>query len=212
MTIDRYLAELQGRLPRTARLRAIPEVRDHLRDAAARHRAGGASSSDAEVLATREFGDVEHIATRLGGELAIRETRVVAVLALFAVAFFVFPFYVVPENTLPPAPWSEKPSELLALQRATLALWLAAGMLAVAGVVLAWSRWPRMASLALAATAAGMLGASVVSAALFWRWVEYAPATPNVALANVLALPIVACCAGAAWWAFSSRGRLAVLD
>ena len=143
VTIDAYLAELSRLLPRTARLRALAEVREHLRDSAARHRAAGVSPGDAELRATGEFGEVELVAHRLGGELAIRETRIAALLALAAVAFFVFPFYVVPENTLPPATWVEKPYELLVLQRVALGLWLAAGVLAVASTALAWSRWPR---------------------------------------------------------------------
>lgn len=208
MTIDTYLSELRRLLPVTARMRALREVREHLRDSAARHRAAGVSPGDAELRATGEFGEVELVAHRLGGELAIRETRIAALLALAAVAFFVFPFYVVPENTLPPAPWVEKPYELLVLQRVALGLWLAAGVLAVASTALAWSRWPRTASISLLATAAAITGAFAVSIALFWRWVEHTPSTPNLALANVLALPILVTCIGAARWTFSSRSRL----
>ena len=208
MTIDTYLSELRRLLPVTARMRALPEVREHLRDSAARHRAAGVSPGDAELRATGEFGELDVVAHRLGRELAIRETRVAALLALGAVAFFVFPFYVVPENTLPPATWVEKPHELLVLQRVALGLWLAAGVLAGASAALAWSRWPRLASVSLLATAAAITGAFAVSIALFWRWVEHAPSTPNLALANVLALPILVICVGAAWWTFTSRGRL----
>ena len=164
------------------------------------------------MRATAEFGDVRQVAASLGRELAIRDTRVAALLALGAVALFVFPFYVVPENTLPPAPWLEKPSELLALQRAALVLWLAAGLLAAASVVLAWSRWPRAASLAATATAVTITSAAVASALLFWRWTVHTPGTPNLALANALALPIVVACVAAAWWTLSSRRRLALAD
>lgn len=212
MTIDAYLAELRRLLPRTARLRALREVREHLRDAAARHRAAGSSPGDAEVLATTEFGDAKLVSARLGGELAVRETRVAAALAFVAVGLFVFPFYVVPENTLPPAPWDEKPFELLALQRAALAAWAVAGVLAAVGVALAWSRWRRAASSGLVATAACMVGASVLSVALLWRWVEHTPSTPNLALANALALPVVVACGGAAWQALASRRRLDLAD
>lgn len=40
MTIDAYLAELEKRLPRIARRRILAEAQEHLRDSAARHRAG----------------------------------------------------------------------------------------------------------------------------------------------------------------------------
>lgn len=212
MTIDAYLAELQRLLPRTARLRALAEVREHLRDAAARHRAAGASQGRAEMNATAEFGDVAEVAARLGRELAIRDTRIAALLTLAGVAFFVFPFYVVPENTLPPAPWAEKPAELLALQRITLALWLAAGAFAAASVVLAWTRRPRAASVAVIATAAAITGAGSVGAMLLWRWTVHTPGTPNLALANALAFPIVVTCVAAASWALSSRRRLTLAD
>lgn len=212
MTIDAYLAELTRLLPRTARLRALAEVREHLRDSAVRHRAAGVSPGDAELRATSEFGEVDLVARRLGRELAIRETRVAALLAVGAVAFFVFPFYVVPENTLPPATWVDKPYELLVLQRVALGFWLAAGALAGASAALAWSRWPRAASVSLLVTAAAITGAFAVSIALFWRWVEHAPSTPNLALSNALALPILTVCIGAAWWTFSSRSRLETTD
>jgi hypothetical protein len=208
VTVDSYLAELRRLLPRTARLRVLPEVREHLRDAAARHRAEGASPGNAEMLATAEFGDVRGVAARLGRELAIRETRIAALLVLGVVALFIFPLYVIPENTLPPAPSAEKPSELLALERAALGLWLAAGMLATVSAVLAWSRWRRAVPVALIATAAAIAGASGVSGALFWRWSVHTPSTPNLALANALALPIVIACVTAAWWTVTSRRRL----
>lgn len=212
MTIDAYLAELRRLLPRTACLRALPEVREHLRDLAERHRAAGVAAGDAELRATGEFGDVREVAARLGGELAVRETRIAALVALGAVALFVFPFYVVPENSLPPATWSEKPFELLALQRVILTLWLAAGALAAVGAALAWSRRPSLASLALATTAVAITGASVMSAILLWRWVEHSPATPNLALATALALPVVAACVAAAWWTGAHRHRLVRAD
>lgn len=212
MTIDGYVSELTRLLPRTARVRAIPEVREHLRDAAARRRAAGASPGDAELLATTEFGDVTLVATRLGSELAVGETRIAAALALVATLLFVFPFYVVPENTLPPATWDEKPFELLALQRATLLVWIAAGVLAAATVGLAWSRWRRLASVGLAASAAAMVSAGALTVVLLWRWTEHTPATPNLALASALALPILATCVGAAWLALRSRRRLALAD
>lgn len=212
MTIDAYLAELERRLPLTARPRALSEVREHLRDAAARHRAEGVSPADAELRATGEFGVVTEVAARLGGELAVRETRIAALVALGAVALFVFPFYVVPENSLPPATWEEKPFELLALQRVILGLWLTAGALALIGAALAWSRRPSIASFVLATTAAAITGASVMTAVLLWRWAEHSPATPNLALSSALAVPIIAVCGVAAWWTLASRRRLVLAD
>lgn len=84
MTIDAYLAELERALPRTGRNRALREAREHLRDAALRHSAGGASDYEAESAATRDFGPVDDVALRLSAELAVRQTRIASALALTA--------------------------------------------------------------------------------------------------------------------------------
>jgi hypothetical protein len=212
VTIDAYLVALRRLLPRYARLRALPEIREHLRDAAARQRASGASPTDAEVAATAEFGDVGDVARRLRSELAVRETRLAAALAVGAVAFFVFPLYVVPENSLPPAPWAEKPEDIAALQRIAIGLWLAAGTLAVASALLAWTRWSRLTWTTLLGAAVALAGSIAISVALVVRWFSYTPSTPNLALAAPFALACLATCAAASWWALSSRPRLVPHD
>lgn len=212
MTIDAYLVALRRLLPPYARFRALPETREHLRDAAARHRAAGVSPADAEVAATTEFGKVEDVARRLRSELAVRETRFAAALAVAAVAFFVFPLSVVPENSLPPAPSAEKPDDIASLQRIAIGLWLAAGALAVGSALLAWTRWSRLAWAALVCTAVALAGSIAFSVALVVRWFSYTSATPNFALAAPFALACLATCAAAAWWALSRRQRFVALD
>lgn len=212
MTIDQYLGELERLLPRLARLRVLPEVREHLRDAAARHRAAGAKPFEAESAATREFGRVQKVARRFASELAVRETRIAATLALGAVAVFVFPLYVVPENTLPPATWVEKPGDILLLQRIAIGLWLTAGGLATASALLAWTRWLRLAAFTLLCAAASIAASIAASAALVMRWFHYTPSTPNFALSVPLAAACLAACVGALWWALSSRRRLQVAE
>ena len=210
MTIDAYLVALRRLLPPYARFRALPETREHLRDAAARHRAAGISPTDPEVAATAEFGEVEDVARRLRSELAVRETRVAALLAVAAVAFFVFPLYVVPENSLPPAPWAEMPTTSprssgldrpLARSRARWpprARSCVDARPRVTGSLLpGQSRWP---------------GRSRCSVALVVRWFSYSSSTPNFALAGPFALACLATCAAAAWWALSRRQRLVALD
>ncbi len=212
MTVDAYLAELERLLPRAARLRALPEIREHLRDSAARHRASGVSQLEAEEAATRECGPTSEVARCIGSELARRETRVASLLAVGAVVAFVFPLYVVPENTLPPATWAETPSEIVALQRAAIGLWLLAGVLAAASAVLAWTRWPRATALALVGTTGAIAGSLAVTIALTVRWISIAPSTPNLALAVPLALACLGACICTALWARASRGRLVVPD
>lgn len=211
MTIDAYLAELERRLPRIGRRRVVSEAQEHLRDSAARHRAAGRSQSVAEACAVDDFGPVEIVARRLAAEGAIRATRVATLAALGAVAFFVFPLYVVPENTLPPAPWAEKPQDIFVLQLVSVALWLVAGALATASAVLAWTRWSRFAAPVLVSASTAIAGASVVAAALVIRWFAVTAATPSWPLAGALAAGCLLVCAAAATWALSHR-RLLVQD
>ena len=155
MTIDAYLVALERLRPRVARPRVLPEVREHLRDAAAAQRASGLLPLDAEVAATRAFGAVDDVARRLGADLAVLESRLAGLLAVATTMLFVFPLYVVAENTLPPAPWSEKPRDIALLQHIALACWIVACLLAAAAMLLAWTRWFRHTAPVLAcATAA----------------------------------------------------------
>lgn len=208
MTIDAYLVALERALPRFSGRRALREVREHLRDAAARHRAAGVSDLEAEAAATKEFGPVEEVARRLCAELAVRETRVAAALVLGAVAFFVFPLYVVPENSLPPPTWAEVPDDIHALQRLAIGLWLLAGALAAVSAVLAWTRWSRGTALALLGATVALGGSIVAGAVVIERWFDVTSATPNLALAVPLATVCLSVCAGVALWALSSRQRL----
>ena len=208
MTIDAYLVRLERLLPPSARLRALAEIREHLRDATARHEASGLAASEAEEAATRDFGPPEEVARRLGVELAVRETRIAALAALAATAFFVFPLYVVPENTLPPATWAEKPSDIAVLQAASVGFWVLACVLTLVAVTVAWTRVSRLAApLVICATVA--LAASLAfGAALIVRWFALTPSTPNWAVAAPLALASFGVCLGAALWARSSTRRL----
>jgi hypothetical protein len=212
MTIDAYLAELERRLPRLTGRRALAEVREHLRDTASRQRSAGMSAAAAEEAATSAFGPPDDVARRFLAELVPRELRVAAALALGAVAFFVVPLYVVPENTLPPAPWLEKPQDLLVLQVAGVGLWVAAGALALAAAVLAWTRWLRLVVPTLESAAVALVASIAVDAALVVRWFSYTPATAGWGLALPLALACLAVCGGSALWARASRRRLALQD
>jgi hypothetical protein len=211
VTIDAYLAELERRLPRLGRRRILAEAREHLRDSAVRHRAAGVSAPAAELAATADFGSIEVVARRLAREGAVRETRIATLAALGAVAFFVFPLYVVPENSLPPAPWAEKPRDIFVLQLVSVAIWLVAGALAAASAAVAWTRWSYLAAPVLVTASAAIAGASAVVAAIGARWVALTPATPNWPLAAALAAGCLLACLAAATWALTHR-RLLVQD
>jgi hypothetical protein len=209
MTIERYLAELEWRLPRLGRRRILTEVEEHLRDSAARHEANGRSPVAAEAAATHDFGDVRSVAPRLAEECAVVETRAASLLALGAVAFFVFPLYVVPENTLPPATWTEKPFGIQLLQVVSVTLWVAAGTTAFAAAALAWSRWARVAAPLLELALRTLAGSIGVSVLLVAHWIVSASVVILwPLLAGPVALGCLYACAEAAGWAHSRRCRL----
>jgi hypothetical protein len=209
MTIDEYLAELGRRLPRTRRRRFLAEAEEHLRDAARANRRRGLDAESAERAAIESFGDVVVVARRLASEAAVWETRIAAALAFGAASPFVFPLYIVPENTLPPATWVEKPRDILVLQVLAIALWISAGVLAAASTVLSWTGWIRFAAPALGLALGAMAGSIAMSALLVARW--FAASDVSVVwplLSAPLAVACLAACAEAAGWAHSRRCRL----
>ncbi len=208
MTIDAYLAELERSLPRISRRRVLAEAQEHLRDSAAMHRAAGLTSPDAEAAAVADFGPVEIVAARLAAERAVRDTRISTSVALGAVAFFVFPLYVVPENSLPPAPWVEKPRDIFVLQLVSVVVWLVAGALAATSAAVAWTRWSHLAAPILLTASVAIAAACAVVAAIAARWVALTPATPNWPLAAGLALGCLVACVAAAGWALAHRRLL----
>ena len=170
---ERYVRDLEGRLPFALGLRgrAVAEIREHLRE-------GGD-----EALA--RFGPVEHLAVELATELRIRAAARASWLIPLLVALFVFPFYVVPENTLPPAPWDVKPGYLAWKQDVALGAWLAALGLGVTGLLLG-RILPRLAVVPLAGATAALGVAAVFGGVLAIQWVAAVPGTSSgVATAEI---------------------------
>jgi hypothetical protein len=209
VTIAMYLSELSRRLPRVRRGRILAEARAHLRDSASRHEADGLTRAVAEEAATHDFGDVSDVARRFAAEVAITETRLASALAFGSVLFFVFPLYVVPENTLPPATWTEKPVGILVLQTLSVALWVSAGVLAAASAALALTRWSHLTAPLLEGVLR-TLGASIlVSVLLVAHWAtESSIVVLWPLVSGPLAFACLATCAEAAGWAHSRRCRL----
>jgi hypothetical protein len=211
MTIERYLTDLGRRLPLIRRKRFLAEAEAHLRDSVARHRAAGLDPESAEAEALADFGSLDVVPRRFAAEGAVVEMRVASLLALVAAALFVFPLYVVPENTLPPAAWETKPVDILVLQVVSVSLWLASVGLAAMAALLAWTPWSRLAARVLSAVLVAIVGAAMVSAALVVRWFSEASVTLDWPL---LAAPMAVCalgvCALARVWACRRCELLAV--
>jgi hypothetical protein len=161
---ERYLRELERRLPFALglRRRAVAEVREHLHD-------GGE-----DVLA--RFGTVEELAGELGQELRVGAAARASWLVPAVVAAFVVPFYAIPENAFPPAPWVSVPDYLAWKHDAALVAFAVAVGAAFAAALLG-RLWPRIAlvPLALAVVALGVAGAfaSVLDA----QWIDEVPGT-----------------------------------
>jgi hypothetical protein len=196
---DRYVRELERRLPFAFGLRArvVAEVREHLRD-------GGE-----EALA--RFGPVEELAAQLGRELRPRAVARASWFLPVIVAAFVFPLYVLPENTLPPAPWAEKPDYLEWKQHVALAAFLIALGLAATAFVAARLR-PTVALVPLVGSVAALGTAVVFSAIVAVQWIDAVPGTSAATMyagiaAAAFLLAAAALVVGESCRLFLSHGR-----
>jgi hypothetical protein len=161
---ERYVRELERRLPFALglRRRAIFEVREHLRE-------GGD-----EALA--RFGPVEDVAGELAQELRARAVARASWFVPVIVVAFVFPFYVLPENTLPPAPWNVKPEYLAWKQQVAVGAFLVAVALAFVAFVAARVR-PTLALAPLVCTLVALALAVGFGSVVAVQWIDAAPGT-----------------------------------
>ena len=210
MRIDEYLTELSRLVPRRRRRRFVEEAQSHLEDAAAKHESRGLTREEAEEAAVGEFGVPAAVARRLSSVGAIWELRTSTVLTLAVALVFVVPLYGIPENTLPPATWVEKPTDVHVLQLATVTIWFSAVALGLFAAALSWTRRRRLAARIAMAVPAAIALSTIVSAVLVVRWFSYAPPTAAwPLLAAPAAFLCLGACLGAALWA---RSRARVLD
>jgi hypothetical protein len=176
MTRDAYVRELERRLPFALghRARVLAEVREHLRE------------GREESLA--RFGPVDDLAAELRPELRARALATASWLIPVLVVLFVVPFYVIPENAFPPAPWAAVPGYLawkhdVALTAFAVALG-AAVVAALAGrVAPRWALPPLLLALGALALAA------VVATVMDVQWIEEVPGT-SAALVYGALLPL----------------------
>ena len=161
---ERYVRELERRLPFALglRTRAISEVREHLRE-------GGD-----EALA--RFGPVEEVAAELARELRVRAIARASWLLPAIVVAFVFPFYVLPENTLPPAPWDAKPDYLAWKQHVAVGAFLVALALALVAFVAARVK-PMLAAIPLVGSLAALAVAVGFGSVVAVQWIDAVPGT-----------------------------------
>ena len=169
--IDRYLTDLTAELAfhRVGRRRAariLEEARDHLLELAAEH---------GEEEAVERFGSARKIAAEAARAaqpvVLIRSTLVFAA----AVALFVLPLYGIPENTLPPAPWDERPAHLTWKLYASIGAFAIAVPLALFAVAGAWLRLRRTTRVALALAGSSLAVSALVGAIGAVQWAQAVP-------------------------------------
>ena len=161
---ERYVRELERSLPFALghRARVVAEVREHLREGGDQARA--------------RFGPVEELAAELRPELRARALATASWVVPLLVVAFVFPFYVVPENAFPPAPWDSVPGYLAWKHDAALvALVVALAAAATAAVIARIS--PRWAVAPLCLAVAALAAAAAFASVMDVQWIEEVPGT-----------------------------------
>jgi hypothetical protein len=206
--IDAYLAELRAalRLRFLLRRRLLAEAEAHLRESAE-------TMSEREAVA--RFGDPALVADELARAAAPSALVRASLLLLGALALFVLPLYAIPENTLPPAPWGERPDYLTWKLYASLGAFGFAVTAAVVALATAWRGWVRVSLAALGIAAASLGTSAVLGGVLAVQWAQAVPGSgTTVALvlpATVLVLlAATAAVAAGALYALPKSKRVAV--
>ena len=173
---DRYVRDLERRLPFALghRARVVAEVREHLRE-------GGAD-------ALARFGSVDALAAELRPELRARAVATASWLVPVLVVAFVVPFYVIPENALPPAPWAGVPGYLAWKYDAALVAFAVALGAGVAAALIGRVS-PRWALPPLWLSLAALVAATTFAMVMDAQWIEEVPGTSALLVYGAL-LPL----------------------
>ena len=197
--IERLLADLErelaavsigGRLKR----RLLAESEDHLR-------------SDPDAV--ERFGSPRRIAVEAARVAYPRKLLWSALAYAAAVALFVMPLYGIPENTLPPAPWVERPDYLTWKLYVSAGAWLVALTAAGAAVLLAWRRLPRATFAALSCSAIALALAAGIGSIGAVQWADAVPGSTTTLVLSLTATAILGCAAAGALASADRVRRLA---
>jgi hypothetical protein len=191
--IERYLADLSAQLAfygvrgRRAR-RVVAESRDHLLELAA---------EEGEQGAVARFGPSQKIAEEVARAVQPVVLFRSALVFLGALALFVLPLYAIPENTLPPAPWDERPGYL------TWKLYVADGAFGVAvlaalvAVAAAWRRLRRTAFVGLSLAGASLAVSAAIGAIGAVQWAQAVPGSGTTLVLTLVGTASLGCVAAA---------------
>ena len=179
--IDSYLTELAVELDfhgvgsrRAARI--LAEARDHLLELAVEH---------GEEEAVERFGPARQLAAEAARAarpvVLFRSTLVFAA----ALALFVLPLYGIPENTLPPAPWDERPAHLTWKLYVSVGAFAVAVPLALFAVAAAWLRRRRTTLVALILAGSALAVSAAVGAVGAVQWAQAVPGSGTTLLLSL---------------------------
>ena len=199
--IERYLVDLSAQLAfhgvgRRRAARVIDESRDHLMELAA---------EEGEHEAVARFGPAQAIAVEVVRAMQPVVLFRSSLVFLGALALFVLPLYAIPESTLPPAPWDERPGYLTWKLYVSLGAFGVAVPAALIAVAAAWGRRRRIAHASLSLAGASLIVSAVVGAIGAVQWAQ---AVPGSGTTLVLTLVATACLGGAAAASLASAGRV----
>jgi hypothetical protein len=183
--IEQVLAELERELAAVGirgrlRQRILVESEDHLR-------------SDPEAV--DRFGTPRRVAVEAARVAHPRMLLTSMLVYAAVVALFVLPLYGIPENMLPPAPWSERPDYLTWKLYVAEAAWVLALGAAAASVLLAWARVPRAALAAVFCSAIALGVAAGVASVGAVQWTNAVPGSGTTLALSLVATAILGCAA-----------------
>ena len=199
--IERYLVDLGAQLafygvPRRRAARVVAESRDHLLELAA---------EEGEQGAVARFGAPQRIAVEVARAVQPVVLFHSALVFVGALVLFVLPLYAIPENTLPPAPWDERPGYLtwkLYVSGGAFGIAVLAALIAVAA---AWRRRRRTALAGLGLAGAALAVSATIGAIGAVQWAQ---AVPGSTTTLVLTLVTTSCLGGVAAASLASAGRV----
>ena len=197
--IEQVLAELESELTAVGirgrlRRRILAESEDHLR-------------SDPEAVS--RFGPPRRVAVDAARVAHPRMLLRSALAYAAVVALFVLPLYGIPENTLPPAPWSERPDSLTWKLYVAEAAWVLALGAAAAAVLVAWVRLPRAALAALLCSAIALGVAAGMGSVGTVQWTDAVPGSGTTLVLSLGATAVLGCAAAGALASAERVRRLA---
>jgi len=202
--IDLYLSDLEAELAfhgvgRRRSARILAEARDHLLELAVEH---------GEEEAVERFGPVRQLAVEAARAsrpvVLLRSTLVFAA----ALALFVLPLYGIPENTLPPAPWDERPAHLTWKLYVSVGAFAIAVPLALVAVGAAWLRLRRMTLVVLTFAGTSLAVSVVVGAIGAVQWAQAVPGSGTTLLLSLSTTAFLGCVAAASLASAARASRL----